>query len=501
MKLLRSTRFCAGAFILLGLCGCSAERESKTVKPNIVYILADDLGYGDVSCLNPKSKVKTPALDAFANQGISFTNALTASSVCTPTRYTILTGRYSWRGSLKSQVIEAHEPEVLERGRETVASMLKKQGYNTACIGKWHLGVNFAKIDSTKPLVEGKRWKIESSANMDYSKPVTGGPTYHGFDYGYIIPGSLDMFPHCYIENGVIQGDIERRPYGMTKNENRGLNFRDGDTAEGFKHVDVLGHFTEKVTATISELAKKDAPFFMYFPMTAPHTPWVPSDEFKGKSKAGYYGDFVMMVDAMVEKVLQSIDDAGVRENTIVIVTSDNGSDRMPHEIEKFGHDSNYGRRGRKAGFYDGGFHVPFMVRWPGVVQPGSSSAKTICSVDLYATLAQMLNVSVDENTAEDSQSFLHLLNGAEVNVPEREALVNHSFWGTYTIRKGEWKYIDMKGNFETTTNLGQLFKIKTDSMEVINEYDRHPEIVKELQQKLNDLKRSGRSINHTTNQ
>ncbi|MCL3779486.1 sulfatase [Prolixibacteraceae bacterium JC049] len=487
---IKNISWCAGALALFSLVGCGNAQKTEPSKPNIVYILADDLGFGDVSCLNPHSKVQTPAIDNFAKQGITFTNALTASSVCTPTRYTILTGRYSWRGSLKTQVIEAHEPEVLERGRATVASMLKKQGYNTACIGKWHLGVNFSKIDSTKPLVEGKRWNIKSSANIDYDKDVTGSPTYHGFDYGYIIPGSLDMFPYCYIENGHILGNIERRQYGMTKQENRGLNYRDGDTAKGFEHEDVLGHFTQKVTSTIADLAKKEEPFFVYFPMTAPHTPWVPTEEFRGKSKAGYYGDFVAMVDAMVDKVLKSIDDAGVRENTIVIVTSDNGSDRMPHEIKKFDHDSNYGRRGRKAGYYDGGFHVPFMVRWPGVIQPGNSTNKTICSVDLYATLAEMLNVPVGNNTAEDSESFLSQLTGKASSPSQREALINHSFWGTYTIRKGDWKYIDLKGNYETTSEKGELYNIKSDVMESKNVLEQNPQVGQEMRTLLEKIKR-----------
>ena len=483
----------AGACALIGTVSCTIQKEQQ--KPNIVYILADDLGYGDVSCLNPESKIQTPALDQFAKEGVTFTNALTNSSVCTPTRYGIMTGRYCWRGNLKSQVIEAHEPEVLERDRETIASMLQKQGYNTACIGKWHLGVNFSKIDSTKPLTEGKRWAIKSSDNMDYSKPVTGGPTYHGFDYGYIIPGSLDMFPHCFIENGNIQGNIERRPYGMTKNKNRGLNYRDGDIAEGFKHVDVLGKFTDKATQYISNMSKKNEPFFLYFPMTAPHTPWVPSKEFIGKSQAGYYGDFVVMVDAMIDKVLKSIDDAGIRENTIVIVTSDNGSDQLGHESKKFNHLANYGRRGRKTEIYDGGSHVPFFVRWPKSVKAGSFSAEVISTVDLYATVADVLDVKIDKNTAEDSYSFVSVWNGEKSDQSLREATICHSFWGKYAIRKGKWKYIDNKGNFKVTTKKGELYNLETDPMESVDLYDKNPEIVKELYTLLDQYKKSGRSV------
>ncbi len=177
-------------------------------------------------------------------------------------------------------------------------------------------------------MIEGKRWAITSSANIDYSKPVAGSPTYHGFDYGYFISGSLDMFPHCFIENGNIKGDIERRPYGMTKKNNRGLNYHEGDIAKDFKHVDVLGIFTDKATKYIGDMSKKDDPFFLYFPMTELYTPWVSTKEFIGISQAGYYGDFVVMVDAMIHRVLQSIDDAGIRENTIVIITSNNGSDQ-----------------------------------------------------------------------------------------------------------------------------------------------------------------------------
>ncbi|MCG8582947.1 MAG: arylsulfatase [Bacteroidales bacterium] len=469
---------------------CSVDAPDAH-QPNIVYILADDLGYGDVSCLNPESKIPTPAIDKLAGEGISFSEAHTNSSVCTPTRYGTLTGRYCWRSRLKSQVLEGHEPELIEKGRETVASILQKSGYNTACIGKWHLGLNFARIDSTLPLTEGKRWAIRSSANVDYTKPLTGGPRDHGFDYGYYIAGSLDMMPHCFIENGHIQGTIERRKYQMTHFKNRGLNYRDGDIAEGFNHVDALGIFTNKACNYILEQSEQEEPFFLYLPLTAPHTPWVPTDPFKDRSEAGVYGDFVVMVDHMIQKVLQSIDDAGIRENTIVVVTSDNGSDQLESESQQFNHQANFGRRGRKTQIYDGGHRVPYIVRWPSVIKPGSRSDELISSTDLMATLADIVKFPLTSDMAEDSYSFYPVLKGDTLKKPLRDYTIFHSFWGKYAIRKGKWKLIDTNGSFEMTSMEGELYDMENDSLETTNLIGQYPDVANELRALLEKAKRN----------
>ncbi|TKG92480.1 sulfatase [Puteibacter caeruleilacunae] len=486
------------------LSSCSIkEKESVTQAPNIIYILADDMGYGDVSALNSMAKVKTPALDQIVHQGVHFTDAHTNSAVCTPTRYGILTGRYCFRSRLKSGVLVGHEPSLIESGRETVASLLKANGYHTGCVGKWHLGLDWKKKDESKPLYEGNLWNLSSTDNVDYAANVDGGPNDHGFDYGYIIPASLDIAPYTYIENEKVTAPVTRHVETWRCEDARGMWYRHGDTADDFKHEDVLSQLTNKAVGYINKQAKGNKPFFLYFPLTAPHTPWLPSKEFRGKSGAGVYGDFVMMVDNTVQQVLDAVKQNGIDNNTIIVFTSDNGSHWLPSDIKQFGHEANVGRIGMKSDAWDGGHRVPFLVRWPEKVKAGTSSDEVICTTDLLATCADIVGANLANNAGEDSYSFLPVLLGKKQDKTIREATIHHSIGGTFAIRKGDWKFIDAKGSGGWSLSEkkagedalpGQLFNMKEDPKEQNNLYAEKPELVKELKALIEKYKSQGYS-------
>ena len=313
---MKTTLTLAASSVLL-LLSCNGQKKEQEANeaayPNIVYILADDLGYGDIQAYHAESKIQTPALDSLANEGIMFTDAHSGSAVSTPTRYGILTGRYAFRSRLKSGVLVGHSPSLIEPGRETAASLLRKSGYATACIGKWHLGLDWARIDTTKPLFTGNEWDIKDTQNVDYTAQVHGGPSDHGFDYSYIIPASLDIAPYVYIENGWVNSPVRTHVPDWHDDRAHGMWYRHGDKADNF----------------------------VYFPLTAPHTPWLPSEAFEGKSEAGVYGDFVCMVDDVVRQIRQALAASGQLENTILIFTSDNGSSWTAQDIEETGHRAN----------------------------------------------------------------------------------------------------------------------------------------------------------------
>lgn len=356
-------KLAAGVITLSILGGCTLFKKSEFKKPNIIYILADDMGYGDISALNPTCGIKTPNMDKIANEGVIFTDAHTNSAVCTPTRYGILTGRYCWRTRLKSGVLTGFDPHLIEKDRETVASMLKKHGYNTACVGKWHLGLDFEKKDESKPLITGDKWSKMYTDNVNWNGHIGGGPSERGFDYSYIIPSSLDIAPYCYINNGKLTKPMTDT-IGFHMPE-RGVFWRYGDLQQDFDHHTTLQELTDKSVDYINKVAKNKSPFFLYFPLTAPHTPWLPTDASKGKSEAGVYGDFVVDVDVTVGRILNALKKHGIDDNTIVIVTSDNGSHWTPSDKKKFTHRANHIYSGMKSDVLEGGHRVPFIVRWP----------------------------------------------------------------------------------------------------------------------------------------
>lgn len=478
-----------GLLIFSCLTGAAqAQATAKPRLPNIVLILADDLGSGDLGCFNKDSRIPTPYIDRLAAEGMRCTDAHTPSSVCTPTRYGLLTGRYCWRGRLKQGVLQGYDPLLLEPGRLTLASLLQKHGYATGCVGKWHLG-----LGHTKP--------------TDYGQPLRPGPQAVGFDYFFGIPASLDMPPYVFVENdqcveqptGQI-GDSQMRRYG-------GNGFwRAGPIAPSFKHSDVLPTITRKAVAFMERHAQSEPrqPFFLYFPLTAPHTPWLPTPEFEGKSQAGWYGDFTMQVDATVGQVLAALDRLQLREQTLVIFTSDNGAHWLADDIQKYQHRANGPYRGQKADAWEGGHRVPLVARWPGHIKPGSSSAETICLTDLLATAAAIVGERLPDDAGEDSYNLLPVLQGRALQRPLREATVHHSGAGLFAIRQGPWKLIDGLGSGgfsqpKTEPPLpggptGQLYNLAEDVQEQHNLFLRHPDIVARLKQLLETYKTQGRS-------
>ncbi len=458
----------------------------KRQLPNIVYILADDLGYGDIGCLNADGKIPTPHVDRLAKEGMVFTDAHSNSAVCTPTRYGILTGRYCWRTHLKSGVLWGYSPSLIEEGRETVASVLKRHGYATACVGKWHLGL-------------GREEKT------DYDKPLRPGPNDIGFDYFFGIPASLDMVPYCYVEND----RPTMQPTDTVEASPSPAFWRGGPISPDFKHVEVMDKFLDKTVEFIDRCARETPgrPFFVYMPLAAPHTPIVPTERFAGKSGIGVYGDFVMQIDWTVGQVVAALERNGVADDTLIIFTSDNGcSPQADYKaLAEHGHNPSYVFRGHKADIFEGGHRIPFIVRWPGRIRAGSRCDETICLTDLMATAAEIVGEKLPHDAGEDSVSILDVLLGREHGRPLREATVHHSIDGSFSIRQDKWKLELCAGSGgwsyprpEAAKKLGlppvQLYDLSKDIGEKNNVYSEHPEVVERMMELLEKYKRQGHS-------
>jgi arylsulfatase A len=458
-------------------------------KPNIVYILADDLGYGDLRCLNPESRIPTPNMDRLAAEGLTFTDAHSGSAVCTPTRYGILTGRYAWRTRLQRGVLYGYAPPLIDHGELTVAQFLKDQGYHTACIGKWHLGLGWQTKDGSTLNDDVKL----TGEQVDFTKPVTHGPRNLGFDYFFGISASLDMPPYVYIENDRTNAiPTQMKP----------TTFRVGLTAEGFEPVKVLPDLTSKAIDFIKDHHAKtaDQPFFLYFPLTAPHTPVVPAPFVHGLSKAGDYGDFTAQVDHTVGEVLKTLDDLGIAGNTLVVMTSDNGSTMVTADmLQEFGHRPNHTFRGRKSDAWEGGHHVPLLVRWPEKVKPGTSTDEVTCLTDLLATVADIVGVPLPNGAGSDSVSMLPVLLDVPREAPLRKFTVHHSIEGSFALRRGPWKLIDSAGSGGWSSNGPnaprpqdppvQLYNLDHDPGEQNNRWESEPEILAELRALLESSK------------
>jgi len=468
--------------LLLLLAGCAGgpDPDRPADPPNIVYILADDLGYGDLSCANRDSKIATPNIDRLASQGMLFRDAHSGSAVCTPTRYGILTGRYAWRTRLQQGVLEGFSPHLIDPRRPTVASLLRSRGYHSACIGKWHLGFEWA----------GKPDQV------DYTQPIRNGPLAAGFDAFYGISASLDMPPYLWIEND--------RSVGVPTTTKTWI--RKGPAHKDFEAVDVLPTITKKAVEYLDQRAREDRPFFLYFPLNAPHTPILPSPEFQGKSGLGAYGDFVLQVDATVGEILKTLDRNGQAGRTLVVFTSDNGCSPSAHlpALLRQGHNPNYSFRGAKADIFEGGHHIPFIARWPGKIRAGATCDDPICLTDLIATCAEILGIPLPDEAGEDSVSllpdFLETARG-----PIREATVHHSVNGSFAIRQGKWKlelcpdsggWSDPRPGKADASKLPavQLYDLSEDLGERRNRQAEHPDVVDRLTQLLKGYVEKGRS-------
>jgi arylsulfatase A-like enzyme len=424
-----------------------------------------------------------------------FTDVHSPSSVCTPTRYAILTGRYAWRTRLKSGVLEGYSRSLIESGRPTIASLLHEQGFATTAIGKWHLG--FQTFDSHRQ---------ERDQPVDYSQPLRPGPVTVGFDEFFGIPASLDMPPYLFVENDhpLEMPSVAIEASGDAQNA-RGPFWRKGASAPSFRHADVLPRLTEQAVAFIERHGKSAAnkPFFLYLALSGPHTPYFPSAKFRGSSGAGDYGDFVETVDASIGDVLNALDRNDLTNDTFLVFASDNGARWTPDEVAEFGHRSNLDNRGQKADIHEGGHRIPFIVRWPGHVRAGSISDELGCLVDLMATCADVAGVRLPENCGEDSFDLLPAML-QENRHPIRDSVVHHSGSGMFAIRSGDWKLVLGlgSGGFTRPGRVQpqpgqpdvQLYNLRTDREEARNVAAEHPEVVASLRAKSEEIKQSGRS-------
>ncbi len=475
-------------------------------RPNIVYILADDLGYGDLGCYNPASKIPTPNLDRLAAEGMRFTDAHAPTSVCTPTRYALLTGRYSWRSRLQQNVLGPWGETLIAAERLTVPALLKTHGYATACIGKWHLGWAWPTKDGQPP-----RSGPDRLSNVDFTRPIANGPITRGFDsyFGVDVP---NYPPYCFIDND--------HTVGIPTLPNRPEYNRPGPMVPGWDWVDIMPELTRRAVRYVDDAASATPrrPFFLYFPLTAPHYPVVPAPEFRGKSGAGDYGDFVAQVDWTVGQVLDALRRTGLADDTLVIFTSDNGPEITGEvktgaydRVQQYGHYSMGALRGAKRDAWEGGHRVPFLARWPGKIAPRSVSDQTIAHVDLMATVAAVVGAKLPDNAGEDSVNLLPVLRGSQSNTPVREATVHHSASGKFAIRQGDWVLIDAptgddnrkrgeppwlkkERGYTAHDQPGELFDMRQDISQRRNLYAEQPEVVRTLKELLEKYKRDGRS-------
>ncbi len=474
------------------------QAANANEQPNIVYILADDLGYGDLQCYNPSSKIPTPNLDRLASQGMQFTNAHAGSAVCTPTRYGILTGRYSWRTRMKSGVLNGYSSHLIDPERMTVASFLKDHGYNTACIGKWHLGLDLP-------------FKDKENKEIDDSKPIQNAPPTYGFDYSFIIPASLDFPPYVYIEN-----DQFFTPITETQERQSFPAFlRKGPRGKNFKAIETMDTLLLQSINYIEKQARQDNRFFLYFPLTAPHKPALPAKRFQDDTELGPYGDFITQVDWTVGQVMETLERAGIQNNTLIIFTSDNGSymyeledqekdhtkDATVQGYHPSHHQANSHWRGTKADIYEGGHRIPFIARWPGRISANSERVETICLTDLMATCASIVGDTLPNDAGEDSFSILPFLRGEQLE-SERPAVVHHSANGTFAIREGKWKLILSSGSGGRQEPRGkpgskpyQLYNMEDDPNETNNLIEEHPRKASRLEYLLKSFQENGRSM------
>ncbi len=496
-------------------------------KPNILFILTDDLGYGDVSCYNPESKVQTPHLDKLAKQGMRFTDAHSPSTVCTPSRYSVLTGRMCFRTGYRGVFVGVGGPALIEKGRLTLPQMLRDQGYTTACIGKWHVGMTFLTKDGKPsyeakvPAVRPKDWRDGGPALAkvqltDFTKPIPDGPIHRGFDrffgtaccpttdwlYAYIDQCRVPVPPTKQLD----RKPLPKHPYAY---DNRG-----GMIAPDFDLEEVDLVFLKKSQQFLRDHVKKnkDKPFFLFHSMQAVHLPSFPADRFKGKTKAGPHGDFIHEMDYVVGELMKTLDELNLADNTLVIFSSDNGPEvtSVVHMRKDYEHDGARPWRGVKRDQWEGGHRVPMIVRWPGKVKAGSVTDQMTSLTDVMATCAAIVNTKLPPDAGEDSYNMLPVLLG-KTDKPVRRYLLTQTISLALAIRDGEWKYLDHKGSggnrYERNARLrpfiikdnapdtpGQLYNLKTDPGETNNLVAKHPDIAASLKAKLESFKSSGRS-------
>ncbi len=494
----------------LECCCSSAALDAADVpagKPNIVIILADDLGYGDVHSYNTdRGKIPTPHIDQLIAEGMSFTDAHSSSAVCSPTRYTLLTGRYHWRTRLQKGIVGVFGDPLIAQERLTIAGLLKGQGYRTACIGKWHLGWDWGIPPEQNDLfhpTKAQNNAAATDAHRDawrtvFSQSIQQGPTTRGFDiyFGTDVP---NWPPFCFIENDRTIGiPSEFLPAKLLTNNQASVP---GPALSNWSLEPILPALRDRACATIAEWSRGDEPFFLYMPLTSPHTPLAVNAEWRDKSGLNEYADFVMETDAVVGRVLQQLDESGIRDETLVIFTSDNGC--APYigvtDLERLGHFPSGPLRGYKSDVWDGGHRIPFVVRWPGVVAVGSTCHRVIAQADIVATCAEIVGTELPPTAAEDSVSLLPLLRDPRTTDWSRPPVVHQSAQGMFAIRQGPWKLIVGQGSGgwgkdETGPAAGQLYNMQSDLAESVNLYEQQPGKARQLLAQLAELIDRGRS-------
>ncbi len=477
-------------------------------KPNIIYVLADDMGYGDLHANNPESRIPTPHLDRLAAQGMRFTDSHAGSSVCTPSRYAVLSGRYAWRSRLKHGIVWEWDGALLEPERLTVPALLQQHGYSTACFGKWHLGWDWPTKNGEHPndTLPFGHWggdipRAAYEENIDHTGRLAGGPVDRGFDYyfGVDVP---NFPPYTWFENDhLVEVPTGPKPDDMYGNP--------GLAVPGWSLEKMIPEFTRCCVRYIEEKAKDSEPFFIYYPLTSPHSPIVPNEPFKGRSGAGNFGDFVCEVDWVVGEIMDALARAGVADDTLLIFTSDNGPESQTpddigayNRVKEYGHYSMGQLRGIKLDAWEGGHRTPFVARWPNVVPAGAVCNQLTSMADLMATCAEILDEELPEGTGEDSVSILPLLDG-RIDEPTRENVVYHSGSGKFAVRRGEWVFIDApRGNdkdepawfkeghgYTDHHHPGELYNLTDDIGERHNRYGDRSDIVERLSAELEEIK------------
>lgn len=513
--LVKRIRFSTIGFCVLFLvsCGSKIKSEKEFPKqedglPNIVIIYADDMGYGDLNVQNPNSKIPTPHLDQLASEGMRFTDAHSSSGICSPSRFALLTGTYHWRR--QHNIVNSFGKPFFDGTELTLPQLLQRAGYTTACIGKWHLGWDwkFKNEPSGKMEQRGNIVNYYLPSDIDWTSPIGGGPLARGFDY-YFGDGTINFPPYTWIENDrllavpTVDQDIVKRGF-ETKEGN--WEFRPGPMVAGWDPYQVLPTLTQKAVEYVSR-QDRERPFFLYFALPSPHAPIIPNDEFIGTSKAGGYGDFMVQTDWVAGQVLEALKAKGLDRNTLVVFSSDNGPEIYAFErAEKYGHFSMGDFRGLKRDVWEGGHHVPFLVKWPGKIKPGTVSNEVISQVDLMATFAAITNMPLPERAAPDSYNLMPVLKGEEYTSPLREATVHNTYENIWGLRQGKWLYINnstgghskMPDDFKKLRDYKDfdtdrlLFDMVQDPGQRNNLYEKYPDKVVEMDALLVNYREQG---------
>lgn len=473
--------------------------------PNIVILYTDDQGFGDLGVQNPDSKIPTPNLDRLAREGMRFTDAHSSSGICTPSRYALLTGRFHWRKF--HGIVNSFDPPVFDDSELTLPAMLKAKGYRTACVGKWHLGWNWSDIlkpGASHATDKSGRNKVYPPEAFDWSRPISGGPLSRGFDY-YFGDDVPNFPPYAWFENDRVIS-LPTEPLTITPETAEGSwEARQGPMTKGWDFYAVIPQITGKAVEWIRRQKGKDGPFFLYSPFNSPHAPIVPTDEFRGTTQAGGYGDFMAQTDAECGRILKALEECGFSETTLVIFSADNGAERYAYDrVRNFGHRSSGPLRGLKRDLYEGGHRVPFIVRWPGVVKPGTVSDALISQVDLMATFAAVVGFELLPGMAQDSHNLLPVWR--EQAPSPRRSIVHNTMEGAYAIRHDTWVLIDAKSGahskapawfdeengYEKNVHPGELYDLAADLGQRKNLYAERPDKVAELKAVMDTIRTRG---------